>query len=97
MKKVMFSAIAMIAFVGSGMASDIAAKKVEVADLKGMSISQIDKNNALFLKDCGVAQFSAYVDARAAGFTIAEARGISWNVYFFCVGENSKRTISLQP
>jgi hypothetical protein len=55
MKKVIFSAVAMIAFVGSGMASDIAAKKVEVADLKGMSISQIDKNNALFLKDCGVA------------------------------------------
>ena len=93
----MFLAIAMIAFVGSGMASDIAAKKVEVADLKGMSISQIDKNNALFLKDCGVAQFSAYVDARSAGFTHDEATGISWNIYFFCAGENSNRLISLQP
>ncbi|WP_432672640.1 hypothetical protein [Flavobacterium sp. SM2513] len=38
MKKFMFSAIAMIAFVGSSMASDIAEKEVVIEDLKEVLI-----------------------------------------------------------
>jgi hypothetical protein len=48
-------------------------------------------------KDCGVAKFSAYNDAKSAGFTHEQATGMAWNVYFFCMSENSKKVTSIQP
>jgi hypothetical protein len=96
MKKFMFSAIAMIAFVGSIMAADVAEKEIIVKSFESEKISQIEVEEAA-AKDCGVAKFSTYVDAKSAGFTHDQATAMSWSVYYLCMGENSKMSTSIQP
>jgi hypothetical protein len=96
MKKVIFSAIAMIAFVGSSMAINIAEREVLLTDSEVTQIAEMDVS-VVVAKDCGVAKFSAYNDAKSAGFTHEQATGMAWNVYFFCMSENSKKVTSIQP
>ena len=96
MKKVIFSTIGMIAFVGSSMANNIAEREVLLTDSKDLKITEMDAK-VVVAKDCGVAKFSAYVDAKSAGFTHEQATGMAWNVYFFCMEENSKKITSIQP
>jgi len=96
MKKVMFTAIAMIAFVGSSMGNTIAEREVMLTASEDTQVAGMDAS-VVVTKDCGVAKFSAYNDARSAGFTHEQATGMAWNVYFFCMSENSKKVTSIQP
>ena len=36
--------------------------------------------------ECLLAKFNAYNDAKAAGFSTAEATSISWSTYYTCMG-----------
>ena len=86
----------MIAFVGSSMANDIADREVLLTDSEVLQVAGMDAS-VVVAKDCGVAKFSAYVEARSAGFTHEQATGMAWNDYFFCMSENSKKVTSIQP
>lgn len=77
MKKLVFTALAVVAFSGVGM-----AKNVEVKE----SIKKTSKKKAVAATDCNAAKFVAYVDAKAAGFSHEESVGMSYSVYFMCLG-----------
>ncbi len=78
----MFSAIAMIAFVGSSMANDIALREVETANLKEISNEKVEQVEAEI--NCNLARFGAYVDAISAGLSSQDASSASWAIYFEC-------------
>lgn len=88
----MFTAIAMVAFMGSSMANTIEVEKiiiekeVETIDIK----EEAESNIVLALKnqpDCMATKFIAFVDAQAAGFNTVDATSLSWKIYFYCMGQ----------
>ena len=82
MKKVFFTAIAMIAFSGVSMANTIADEEVVTEN------SKIEVKKILLQEDtkCRAAKFKCYVDARAAGFSVQDATSMSYSIYFTCMG-----------
>ena len=87
MKKFMFSAVAMIAFVGSGWASDIAEKEIEVQNLKSISVQE-SESAKLFREDCDLVKFRAYNLARDLGYSVDSSNDYSYIYYFNCVSRN---------
>jgi hypothetical protein len=81
MKKVFFSAVALVAFSFAGMANEIEEKKIEIYKVK--------ENVKETSQDCNLAKFTAYVDARSAGFNDSEARSMSYSIYFLCLRLNT--------
>lgn len=84
MKKVIFSAIAMMAFVGSSMASG----EVEKTDvLKSKTLEM----------DCKEVQNSTIKEAKVRGMSDEDANKAGFKMYFWCKGENVKdMTFGLQ-
>ena len=80
--------------MGSSMANNIAEREVLLTDSKDLKITEMDAK-VVVAKDSGVAKFSAYVDAKSAGFTHEQATGMARYVYFFCMEENSKKITSI--
>ena len=60
------------------------AKNFEVKE----SIKKTTKKKTFATTDCNAARFVAYVDAKAAGFSHEGAVGMSYSVYFMCLGLN---------
>jgi hypothetical protein len=98
MKKFMFSAVAMIAFVGSSMANTTVEENCTVRISSEILVeNQIE---ALLVADnCDVAKFSAYADARCSDLTHEEATAHSWTIYFLCMSQNNakRKAPSLEP
>jgi hypothetical protein len=79
MKKFMFSAVAMIAFVGSSMANT--AEVTESSEIKS-------KNSTVVELDCKQAQKDAVVYAKnVMGMNDDDATKAGYSIYFFCMGE----------
>ncbi|UQD55257.1 hypothetical protein [Flavobacterium sp. K5-23] len=76
MKKLVFTAVAVVAFSGVTMAS------VRATD----NAKKIIMKKVFVITDCNAAKFVAYVDARAAGFSKEDASRMSYSVYFMCMG-----------
>jgi hypothetical protein len=89
MKKFMFSIIAMIAFVGSSMASDIAEKELLLNNLETSSYIEKEDNETL-RENCDLVKYRSYNLARELGYTVEEANVISYQKYFGCAFNNSK-------
>ncbi|MGZ9676882.1 hypothetical protein [Flavobacterium sp. GNP001] len=79
MKKLLFTALAVVAFSGAAMAKNFEVKE---------SIKKTSKKITFASTDCNTAKFVAYVDAKAAGFSHEAAVGMSYSVYFMCLGLN---------
>ena len=90
MKKVIFSAITMFAFVGSGMASDTAEKDIIIADFNQNSIYlTLEKVNMEILDyNCDLVKFRIYNIAIDQGYTPEQATSYSYKAYFNCVSKN---------
>jgi hypothetical protein len=87
MKKVIFSAIAMIAFVGSSMANDIAEKEVTVENLQKISVQET-VSAKLFRENCDLVKFRIYNLAIDLGYDSQLATSYSYKAYFNCVSKN---------
>lgn len=89
MKKVVFSAIMMIAFVGTSMANDIAEKEVIIADSKEV-VTEKEESNALKKPtptECTAIKFYYYNHLISQGATQQQASAGSYSVYFNCMGQ----------
>ena len=82
MKKLVFTAIAVIAFSGVSKAENLANE-----NLAKESDEKLANEEILLSTDCDLAKFVAYNDARAAGLSVEDARSASYSVYFTCMGE----------
>jgi hypothetical protein len=92
MKKFMFTAIAMVAFMGSSMANTIEVeklnieKKAQTLNIKEEAEPTVDLASKT-QPDCMATKFIAFVDAQAAGFNTTDATSLSWKIYFYCMGQ----------
>ena len=75
MKKIVFTAMAVLAFSAVAIAENRVKESVE----------KVANKKVVFLTDCTLAKFVAYNDARAAGFSREDALDISYSVYFTCM------------
>jgi hypothetical protein len=82
MKKFMFSAVAMIAFVGTSMASTV---EVEFSDKKETATVSV----------CGDIYHATYIAALQNGATNSQAGRVAWAAYSTCV--NKTISPSLEP
>jgi len=82
MKKMFFTAIAMIAFSSVSMANTIAEEEVVKENLE----KKVDVHTT---DDCAGMKFAAYVQSRADGFSKEDARDNSWHIYYWCMGTAS--------
>ena len=80
MKKMIFSAVALVAFSFAGMANEIEEKKVEAR-----TIETEKKGKKIVKDDCRVMKFTAYSLARESGLDDQAARGYSYQIYFSCL------------
>jgi hypothetical protein len=80
MKKLLFTAIAMVAFSSASMANTIADEEIIVDNKKSKALIKRDPN------ECLVAKFNCYVDARRDGFSVEVATQMSYSIYFTCMG-----------
>jgi uncharacterized lipoprotein NlpE involved in copper resistance len=87
MKKMIFSAVALVAFSFAGMANEIEEKKVEIKTIEMETVKTVDTESS---NDCRLARFQAYVAASSVGFSHSEASGMSYSVYFMCLRLNSQ-------
>ena len=77
MKKLVYTAISVIAFSGVAIASSIVKDNDEkVTNKKALVTSDTD---------CLVAKLEAYNEARARGLSVEDARNASYSVYFTCM------------
>ncbi len=79
MQKMVFSAIALVAFSFAGMAN---GKEIEIKEPKKEKKEQVKKVKA----DCKLIKFQAYTQARIDGFSHEDASGMSYAIYFNCLG-----------
>ena len=77
MKKLVFTALAVVVFSGFAMAKNIELMKRNEITIQGGNVVDAD---------CNAARFVAYVDAKEAGLTDKEASAASYSVYFMCMG-----------
>jgi hypothetical protein len=89
MKKVIFSAVAMIAFVGSSMASDIAEKEVVVENSQNISVEK-SESAKLIRENCDLVKFRTYNLALELGYSHDKASDYSYMKFFQCVWGNVK-------
>ncbi|MCA1967238.1 MAG: hypothetical protein LDL23_11390 [Flavobacterium sp.] len=84
MKKVFFSAVALITFSISAMANEIEEKKVDVKTI------ETEKTEKKIVKDdCRVMKFTAYSLARESGMSHEAASAYSYQIYFSCLNVQS--------
>ena len=82
MKKLLFTAIAIVAFSGVSMANTIADEDVVKENKEAKVIQKIMQTDT----ECLMAKFVAYNDSRRAGFSVEESTSNSYSVYFTCMG-----------
>lgn len=75
MKKLLFTAITVIAFSGVSMAGNLVKDDAE----------KVTNKKALVTSDCLAEKFIAYCDFIAAGIPAAEASSASYSIYFTCM------------
>ena len=78
MKKLLFTAVVVVAFSGLSKANTIEVECI-------VKVEQDQELTAY--RDCLVEKFDAYNAARADGFSVAEASSMSYSIYFNCMGE----------
>ena len=93
MKKVIFSAIAMIAFVGTSMANGIAEKEVEIITSKVFVLESVDSGTPVVgsgIKEC--VQVSAAVRNKANELKLAEeiVDELAWTALNACLDATRK-------
>lgn len=76
MKKLVFNALAVVAFSVTGFANPEVIKDENNYQVKETVVDT----------DCDLARYVAYVDGRNAGCSDAESRKISYSIYFMCMG-----------
>jgi hypothetical protein len=84
MKKILFTAIALVAFSGVSMANTIADEDVVTENEKTIAVEEVLIKTA---DDCLLGKFNCYVDARADGFSVQDATTLSYKFYFWCMGQ----------
>jgi hypothetical protein len=84
MKKLMFTAIALVAFSSVSMANTIADEEVVKENEKTIAVEEVIMKTA---DDCLLGKFNCYVDARADGFSVQDATTLSYKFYFWCMGQ----------
>ena len=84
MKKVFFSAVALITFSISAIFNEIEEKKV---DLKTIETEKTEKK--IVKDDCRVMKFTAYSLARESGMSHEAASAYSYQIYFSCLNVQS--------
>ncbi|SHL48573.1 hypothetical protein [Flavobacterium xanthum] len=77
MKKLVFTALVVVAFSRVAMAKT--GKVKESRKIK-------TKKEVVVETDCNLARYVSYVDARSVGFTHDQATSASYSVYFMCLG-----------
>ena len=88
MKKFIFTAVAMVAFVGSSMANNIA-----IDDLFDESFSpdlSEKYETKIISENCDLVKYRAYNLARDLGYSADQASDYSYIYYFRCVYNNVK-------
>jgi hypothetical protein len=86
MKKLMFTAIAMIAFVGSSMAADIAERELEIIVDKGSTIEVL-----ILGRDCRAEQAATVKYAKEVmGMNDKDANTAGYIIFFDCKSDNLK-------
>lgn len=89
MKKFIFSAIAMIAFVGSSNANNVAEKEIVINDSIEIS-SQKMASTVVLAENCNLVKFRYYNLAIELGYSKDKASDYSYVAYFQCVSNNLK-------
>lgn len=89
MKKNIFSAIGMIAFVGSSMANNIAIDNFCEENLSSALSEKSDSK--MFAENCDLVKYRAYNLARDLGYSADQASDYSYIYYFRCVYNNIKQ------
>lgn len=87
MKKFMFTAVAMMAFVGSSMANSVIEEEITVTNQAKIS-RQKDGNVQLLTYNCDLVKFRIYNMAIDKGYSPEEATSYSYTAYFNCKIKN---------
>ncbi|MDI1316712.1 hypothetical protein [Flavobacterium sp.] len=92
MKKLFFTAIALVAFSGISMANTII--KIEFKTVEAINLSLKDQKNTeeAVGPDCVFEKFKAYNAAREAGFSVSDSTSLSYSIYFDCM-----KNFSIEP
>lgn len=77
MKKMLFSAIALIAFTATSMAAEGKKERKEEKEKTQKVVKE---------RDCKSEKTIAYLAALGDGFSQEAASGMSYNIYFWCLG-----------
>lgn len=78
MQKMIFSAVALVAFSFAGMANEIEEKKIE--------LKPIEKEYANILKPCYAVYLDTYQSAIDNGANETQAGNVAWAAYSSCTG-----------
>lgn len=78
MQKMIFSAVALVAFSFAGMANEIEEKKIE--------LKPIEKEYATILKPCYAVYLDTYQSAIDNGANETQAGNVAWAAYSSCTG-----------
>jgi hypothetical protein len=82
MKKLLFTAVAIVAFSGVSIANTIADEDVVKENKEAKVVQKIMQTDT----ECLMAKFVAYNDSRRAGFSEAVSIANSYSIYFTCMG-----------
>ena len=80
MKKVFFSAFALVAFSFAGMANEVKEKKVEFETIEA------ENNTTILLKPCYSVYLDTYQSAIDNGANETQAGNVAWAAYSSCTG-----------
>ena len=92
MKKVLFSAIALVAFTATSIAREIDETKNSKKAEKIENTSQKNEEITLKARDCEAERQIAYLAAMGDGFSSADASGMAYHIYFWCMGSKFELT-----
>ncbi len=90
MKKLLFSAIALVAFSSVSMGNTIEVKKL-IETEKSSTKKIIAEDNG-----CLLAKFVAFNDSRAAGFSVADSTKNANSIFYLCMSLNLPKSVSIQ-
>ena len=91
MKKMFFTAIALLAFSATSMANTIEIKEIVIPAAEGKELNSESKKEIKVIKtDCNLVRFKAYNSARSDGWSHQDASGMSYSIYFTCLSVSSE-------
>lgn len=95
MKKVFFSAVALVAFSFAGMANEIEEKKVETKTTETKKVEVLEEKVVL-RNNCDAYADEIYNMFRSSGYTVTNAHNVSVIAYNQCIDWHTKMNISLR-